>query len=262
MGHPKLIGRVTRCLAIAMATYGAADLAPCRATAQAVDSIISRVVTARGGVGRLHTVRSQRLTGHIVFSPTVGGTIVVEQRRPGMIREEIVTRGQTLVRAFNGASGWSRMPSEDSVTLHLLMGDDLRNIAAEADFDGALIDARVKGNRIEFVGRDTVAGAVAFKLKVILRSGYTDYWYVDSASALPSKWEGMRMVDGTPVVFESYFRDYLSVDGLRFARVIDTGLRGSPDRQQLVFDRVDINPLLDNTRFAVPNDTSAVGVIH
>jgi hypothetical protein len=249
-------------MAVALVWCGGAVLPSGWAGAQTVDSIIARVLAARGGIGRLHTVRSQRLTGRVAFSPTSGGTIVVEQRRPGMIREEVTVQGQTVVRAFDGASGWMRAPSGDTTSTSLLTGDDLKNLAAEADFDGALIDARVKGIHIEFMGRDTMAGPTAYKLKVTLRSGYVDYWYVDSASALPSKWEGMRIINGVPTVFESYFRDYLTVDGLRFARVIDTGARGSADRQQMVFEHIDINPPLDNARFTVPADSSSAEAGH
>jgi outer membrane lipoprotein-sorting protein len=226
---------------------------PAALAAQSADSLLMRIAAARGGSGRLHTVRSQRLTGRIMLGPTSTGTIVVEQRRPNMIREEITIRGQTLVRAFDGETGWMQVPSGDTLLVQPLADDDLHNIAAEADFDGALIDPRVKGNRVELAGRDTIGGASVYTLRVMLRSGFADTWYVDSATALPLRWAGRRVVNGSTVEFESDFRDYLTVDGLKFARVIDTGQRDGSDRQQLIFDHVDINPVLESARFAMPS---------
>ena len=225
--------------------------------AQNLDSLLLRIMRARGGSGRVHTVRSQRLTGRIALGPTTTGTIVVEQHRPNMIREEITVRGQTLVRAFDGAMGWMQVPSGDTLLVQALTDEDLRNIAAEADFDGALIEPRVKGNRVELVGRDTIDGAPVYVLRVTLRSGFVDTWYVDSASSLPTRWTGQRVANGSTVHFQSDFRDYLTVDGLRFARVIETGQRDASDRQQLIFDHVDINPVLESSRFEMPADTTA-----
>jgi hypothetical protein len=245
-------------LAIAFSAVGCAS----RTAAQSIDSIIARVATEQGGLGPLHTVRSKRLTGHITFDSATSGTIVVEQRRPNMIREEITTGGQTLVRAFDGVSGWMSVPTGDGAGVHVLSGDDARNIAAEADFDGVFIDARVKGNRIELAGRDSASEQIVYKLKVTLRSGYVDYWFIDSATALPIKWEGTRIIDGTPVALESLFRDYFIVEGLRFARVIETGSPRTPARQQMVFDHVDINPPLDKARFSAPVDSTVTGAAH
>jgi hypothetical protein len=236
---------------ILAAIAGLAATVPTTVPAQSVDSVVARVVAAFGGMGRLHTVRSKRLTGRISFDSVTSATLVVEQRRPDMIREEVTSQGQTVVRAFDGAAAWTQSLTGDTTT-HVLSGDDVRNLAAEGDFDGALIDARVKGNRVELMGLDSVGGQRVYKLKVLLRSGYTDYYYVDSATALPIKWQGTRIINGGPIVFESYFRDYLTVDGARFARVIESGSPGSNARQHIVFEHVDINPVLDNSRFAAP----------
>jgi len=254
--HAYALGRVVVALAV---------IAPLPAAAQSVDSIIARVAAARGGLGVLHTVRSKRLTGHMTLDSITSGTIVVEQRRPNMIREEITFNGQTLVRAFDGVSAWTMVPAGAGTDsgVHVLTGDDARNLAAEGDFDGAIIDARVKGNDVALAGRDSIAGTPVYKLKVTLRSGYVDYWYIDSATALPSKWEGMRIINGKPIIFESFFRDYLTVDGQRFVRVVDSGSPGSAAHQEMVFDHIDINPTLDNTRFAAPvADSAATGATH
>jgi hypothetical protein len=235
---------------------------PNRAQSQSIDSILARVVVARGGLGVLHTVRSKRLTGRLTLDSATTATIVIEQRRPNMIREEITTSGQTLIRAFDGVAAWTRVPTGDDAGIHTLTGDDVANIAAEADFDGALIDGRVKGNRIELSGRDTVDGRATYKLKVTLRSGYVDYYDVDSATALAVRWVGTRTINGNSVVFESFYRDYFTVSGQQFIRVIDLGSPGSAARQQMVFDHIDINPPLDNARFTVPIDSMTTGVAH
>jgi len=212
-------------------------------------------------MGHLHMVRSKRLTGHMSVDSATTGTIVVEQRRPNMIRENISLSGQTIVRAFDGRTGWTLTVAGTDSGLTTLDGDDLQNISAEADFDGALIDARVKSNQVELMGVETVAGRSAYALKVTLRNGFIDYWYVDTLSALPIKWEGTRIINGKPVVFDSYFRDYFTVEGQQFVRDIETGSPGDggSGRQRMTIDHVEINPPLDNTRFTAPVDTAHKG---
>ena len=53
----------------------------------------------------------------------------------------------------------------------LLGEDDLRDIVEQADFYGPLVDARDKGNTIEYLGRQTVDGDEVYRLKATLKNG-------------------------------------------------------------------------------------------
>ena len=47
--------------------------------------------------------------------------------------------------------------------------------------------------------------------------------------------------------------DYRTVDGLVFPHRIVTGPKGRPDDQQRVeFDKIEVNPALDDSRFTMP----------
>ena len=220
--------------------------------AQTADAILARVIEARGGATKIHALQSVRLTGHVALSASLSAPLVVEQRRPAEIREELVVQDKTIVRGYNGSAGWTIDPFGSPPGARALAGDELKNMAAEAEFE-PLLNAKTSGNIVELVGRDTVAGATAYKLRLTVKhTGYADFYYVDSASSLPVKWQGTRPNNGNTVVFESYYRDYQLVDGVRFPRVIDTGAQGQPQRQQLTFDKIEVNPVIDSTRFSMP----------
>jgi hypothetical protein len=222
------------------------------ASAQTADAILARVIEARGGAAKIRTVQSVRLTGHVALSSALSAPLIVEQRRPAMIREELVVQGKTIVRGYDGTTGWTIDPFGTPSGVRPLTGDELKNMAAEAEFE-PLLNAKASGNVVEFAGHDTVAGAPVYKLRLTVKhTGYTDLYYVDSASSLPVKWQGTRPNNGTSVVFESYYRDYQLVDGVRFPRTIDTGAQGQAQRQQLTFDRIEVNPAVDTTRFTMP----------
>ena len=215
------------------------------------DGVIARFAEARGGLEKIRAVKSQRLTGQITFSGGGGGPIVVEQRQPNKIREEVTIQGKLIIHAYNGTSGWTVDPFGTPPGFRVLSGDDLNNLAAEADYD-PLLNYRATGDRVELTGRDTAAGAPAYKLQVTLPSGYVDYYYIDSATALPTKWQGHRIVNGKAVVFESYFREYQTAEGLKFPRLIQTGAQGMAGHQELTFDHVELNPPVGDDRFTAP----------
>jgi hypothetical protein len=46
--------------------------------------------------------------------------------------------------------------------------------------------------------------------------------------------------------------DYHSLNGLVFPHRIEVGPKGSPERQSLVIQKIEVNPPLDQARFAMP----------
>ena len=61
-----------------------------------------------------------------------------------------------------------------------------------------------------------------------------------------------RSVDGKPVEMVTEVSDYRPLAGLVFPHRIEVGPRGKPERQRLVIQKVEINPPLDASRFAMP----------
>ena len=51
--------------------------------------------------------------------------------------------------------------------------------------------------------------------------------------------------------------DYRTVAGLLFPHRIEVGPKGSPERQRLVIRLIEVNPPLDDARFAMPGGRPA-----
>src|SRR5207302_9469561 len=94
---------------------------------QTVDEIIAKYIDARGGIRKMKSVQSQRLSGHILLGD-VEGTILIERKRPGKLREEISLEGRTLIRATDGKTGWSINPFSGDGAPGPLSADDFRLI--------------------------------------------------------------------------------------------------------------------------------------
>ena len=227
-------------------------LAVAASHAQTVDEIVARNLAARGGVQRLHAMQTQRLIGRIAFGADSAMPFVVEIKRPGKMRNEILMQGQIVIQTTGGASGWTVNPLSGSSGVRPLSPDELHNMAGGADIEGPLVDYASKGNRVELMGKVQVEGKDAWKLRVTLADGDVRYDYVDAESYLETKWEGTVRNNGREIGVESWFRDYRPVNGVMISWLIDSDTPGTAYTQKIVFDSVTVDQPIDDTRFDRP----------
>jgi len=228
-------------------------LLPCIAAAQTADEIVTKVLAARGGVDKIKTVRSQRISGTIDFGAGATGPFLVELERPGKMHIEVSIQGQTLIRSFDGKStGWIINPFSPNKSVEPMSAEDISNIADESDFDGPLVDYKSKGNQIELAGKEEVEGKPAYRLKLTSKKGETRSYLVDAETFHLVRWEGTRKVGDKEVPWESLFRDYRDVNGLMFAFEIDSDAPGTEQSQKIIADKIELNPQIDAAHFSKP----------
>jgi outer membrane lipoprotein-sorting protein len=224
----------------------------CLAAGQNVDEIIAKCIEARGGLKKIKSVQSERLTGHISFGPDSQGTLLMEIKRPGKIREELTVGDKTMIRVSDGKDGWMLDPFSETGEVQPLAPDDMSNTAQKADLDRPLVDYKAKGYQVELVSKEPIEGKDAFKLKVTLKDGQVRYDYIGASSFLELKWQGIVRRNGEEFEAESYFRDYKNVEGLMIPFEIDTEIPGNPVHQKITFDKIELNPAIDDARFEKP----------
>lgn len=219
-----------------------------------VTEVLAKSLAARGGAQKLHAVETRRETGMLALGAGNEWPFTVEHKRPNRMRMEIALQGAQLIRTFDGVHGWQKQPQSPGP--EPLAGDDLHNIANEADFDNVLVDTSAKG-KAELLGREAIGGHDAFKVQVTLLTGDVFDYYIDAASYLPIHWEGSRMINGKPVVFESDFNDYRDVNGMKYAFQILSSIKGSAQKQKITFTKIEINPPIDDPRFTAASIPAA-----
>jgi hypothetical protein len=133
----------------------------------------------------------------------------------------------------------------------ILPPEEAQGLKDQADLDGALVDYAAKGHKVELTGKDSRFGGEAFRLRLRLKSGDIRYWYIDAKSYRQIAEEGERPSPRGLVRIETRLSDHRTVDGLLVPFALEINA-GGEERQRLVFDKVEVNPALDDTRFAVP----------
>lgn len=228
-------------------------LVPALLSAQTADEIVAKALEARGGLARIKTVQSQRISGNIAFGPEVNGPFVVELARPGKMHMEMTLATGKIVRVYDGQGhGWIINPFDENKGVQEMTAEDIQNIGEESDFDGPFVDYKQKGNTVEYTGKETVDGRPAYGLRLTMKSGAVRNYAVDASNYLLLKWEGTRKQDDKDVAVESTFKDYRDVGGLKFAFEIDSGEPGGPVRQTITINKIEIDPKIDSSRFAKP----------
>jgi outer membrane lipoprotein-sorting protein len=228
-------------------------LAALPAAGQTVDELVAKSIEARGGLAKLKAVTSMRLSGKMTMGPGIEAPISIEFKRPSRVRMEFTFQGNTGVQAYDGAHGWSINPFSGKRDPEPMSADELKDVQEQADMDGPLVDYKAKGNTVELLGKEKVEGSDAYKLKITLKSGDVRYEYLDADSLLPIKEEARRTVRGSEMELESTLGDYKDVGGgLLLPHSIESGAKGRPEKQNLVIEKVELNPPLDDARFTMP----------
>jgi hypothetical protein len=229
----------------------AALLLASAARAQTVDDVVRRYLEARGGLARLRAVQSLRLSGTMEL-PGVSAPFVLELKRPGLMRTEFTVEGQKSIRAWDGRVAWKQLPLPGEAP-QPMAPDEAAEARAQADVDlSPLVDAAAKGYTVELVGRDRLPGGDTWKLVVRGREGPPRTLHLDARTHLVVQIVDRRDLDGREVDFVTEIGDYRSVGGLVFPHRMEVGPVGSPDRQRLVVRQVQVDPALDDARFAMP----------
>ena len=222
------------------------------ASAQTVDELIAKNIEAKGGMAKLMAVKSMRATGKMVGGPGMEFPFVMMNKRPNSTRMEFSFQGMTGMQVYDGKTAWMSMPFAGKKEPEVMPADQAKEMEEQADFDGPLVDYKAKGHKVELLGKDQVEGADAYKLKVTKKDGSERTFYQDAETYLEIKVESKRTIRGTEVEGESYMSDYKEVGGLMMAHVMENGAKGSPQRQKLVIESIELNAAIPDSLFAMP----------
>ena len=222
-----------------------------------VDALVAKNIEAKGGADALRAVQSLRLKGKmLVNSGQLEFTYALTKKRPGQVRLEATLQGMTLVQAYDGAEGWKISPFQGRKDPEKMSADEAKSLIEDAEVDGPLVDWKAKGSTVTYLGPEDVDGTLAHKLKVVRKNGDVSYVYLDPDHFLEIRILTQRTEQGAQVEVETDLGDYEKVAGVYFPFSIDTGPKGSADKQKIVFEKADANVPVEDAEFKFPTPAS------
>lgn len=226
-------------------------------SAQTAEELVRRNLEAKGGLEKIKAIKTLRMTGKVQqgsFTADVGEDAMV----PNLIRQNFTIQGMTQIQAYDGKIGWKISPFEGRKDAQLVGEDELRALVEEADFYGPLADYQAAGNKVEYIGHDTIDGDDVYRLKVTLKNGDLYYYYLDPETFLEIRTERVQFIRGA--VHESVIDcgSYKLVAGVYFPFTVEASSKQNPGNQaKITFDRIEANVALDPAEFKMPATPAA-----
>ncbi len=239
-----------------MRTLTALLLAPAlmaQAPAPSVEQVLAKHYEAKGGLVKIKALQSVKMTARLIQGPME--IALVGHMGRGAYRMEASLQGMTQIMAFDGKSGWKIDPFAGyggGKNAEAMTADELKEAAVQADLDGSLVDYAAKGHKIEYMGKDTIEGAPAHKLKVTLKNGDVQTYFLDADSCLEVKMTSKRKVREQEVESETFFGDFREVAGVLYPYSIEMGMAGMPQRGKITVDKLEPNVPLDPAKLKMP----------
>jgi hypothetical protein len=222
------------------------------ASAQTADELVAKNTQAKGGIEKIKAIKTVRMTADFDaggFKAMIGH----ETKRPEMLRDTFTIQSMTAIDAYDGATGWKISPFQGKKDAELMGEDELRTAVEDADFDGPLVDAKAKGNTIEYLGHDQVDGDDVYKLKVTLKNGDIFYYYLDPDTYLEILVEKQIFIRGSVRESATEYGSYKPVNGVMFPFSIAQGAKNDPDsRAKINVHKIEVNVPIEDRDFKMP----------
>lgn len=221
------------------------------AVAQTAEELVAKNLQARGGVDKLKAINTLKMSGKAYVG--IDAEVSQFNKRPDMIRQNFTVQGMTQIQSYDGTVGWQISPFGGRKDPQLMGEDDVRDLMEEADIDGPLVDYQAKGNKVEYLGHDTVDGDDVYELKVTLKNGDIVYYYLDPDTYLEIKKKKQQFIRGAVRETEQDLGSYKLVSGVYYPYSIEASVKDSPsDHAKITFDTIEANIPLDDSYFKMP----------
>lgn len=236
-------------VAILLCAVLAASAARAVSPAETAASILARNLQARG-VDRWKTFDTMRLRGAVTSrGKTV--PVLVLRKRPNRLRQETAFDGGTVIAAFDGRTAWAINPFRGTDAPRRLTGAEAEDAAAQADFDGPLVDPAAHGFTVALAGAEAVDGRQAYRLTLTKPDAPGHDFLIDAATWLEIRSVTTTRQDGRPVTLDTDFDDYRSVDGVMVPFRVRTSMDGQAVSVMQV-ERVELGVRIPDAVFGMP----------
>lgn len=222
------------------------------AAAQTADELVARNLQAKGGVEKIKALRTLRATGK-VQQGSFTAQVSADSMAPNLLRQNFTLQGMTQIQAYDGTTGWKISPFEGRRDPELLGEEELRDLVEDANFLGPLVDYQAQGNKIEYLGKDTLDGDEVHRLKVTLKNGDLYYYYLDPETFLEVRMEKVQFIRGAKKESVIECGSYKLVAGVYMPFTYEVGSKQHPeDSSKITYEKIEPNIALDPAEFKMP----------
>lgn len=231
----------------------AAGNAQTPAPSPSVDELVAKNLEAKGGSAALQAIQTIRFEGRLLANQGQLELKYTEiKKRPDKVRTDAVLQGMNLISAYDGKGGWKVFPIYGRKDPEKMSGDEAKSLVEEAEIGGPLETWKADGKVVTYLGTEDVEGTAAHKLKVVRKNGDISYVYLDPEYFLEIRVIDQRVEQGARVEVETELGDYEKVNGVYFPFSVESGSKGSTDKQKIIIEKGEANIPVDDSIFEFP----------
>ena len=196
------------------------------------------------------TVVATRRVGSVSLRGGDRRWILVETKRPGMIRLEVGMPGGVYRAGFDGTTAWQTFPGSAAGRKAFLPEALARRIAELADLDGPARRWREEGFEVRSsaIGRE---GAVV-RIDAIGPTGSPGMLLVDAKTGHIAEWDGSLWDGARARRVEARFDAYVGIGGVDLPSCVSVGAPGEAPSVVIEFSGFEIDPEIDDLWFSPP----------
>lgn len=217
--------------------------------AQSVDDIVAKNLAAMGGQSKLKDIKSQYMEGNMEVQ---GQTVPIKRwvKQDEAMRLEFSVMGTTNVQVVTRTAGWSLMPVMQQTEAQEMDPQMTKLMQSQLDVRGELYDYKTKGKKVELLGKDTVNGSPAYKLKITSADGLVGNAFLDTKSYLLVKATNKVTIQGQDMEVVTLLSDYKKTpDGFTYPGSTEQ----SPGGVKINILKVETNQPVADTLFTKPH---------
>ncbi len=229
--------------------------------AQTADEIIAKYFENTGGIAKWKAIEGVKMTAKVNQQ---GLEIPLELffMKDGRQMTKVNFQGKVIKQGvFDGATLWSTNFMNQKAEKSDTEATENMKVNLGSDYPFVFMNYKVKGFKLELMGKESVDGTETFKLKMTKNPIKVDgkseetveFYYFDSENFVPLMVESeVKSGQGKGMIAQSKFSDFQEVGGLMIPFSWAQGAKGQPSGQPLVITNVELNPKVEQSEFAFP----------
>jgi hypothetical protein len=185
--------------------------------AQEVDEIVDKYIQFTGGKKEWNKVKTLVTSGEYDYGG-ISFPFTTYAKAPDRYKFIVPANGKYFAQGYDGEKGWKIDAFKNEATPVTLKGAEARKMLNEADVElvSPFIDYKKKGHQVVLEGVDSVKGQSCYKIKLIRKSGETEYYFFDEkTSSLLKKTSISKNSELGGAEIETFYSDYRSVSGIK-----------------------------------------------
>jgi outer membrane lipoprotein-sorting protein len=225
----------------------AALMATSVCSAQTLDEIVNKYYAANG-IENLEKANTIYVEGTV---SQMGNEmpITITVKKPNKVKVVISFSGMDIITAFDGEKGYMVNPMTGATEPVEIPEEQLSSVQEYNMFRDNMLEA-YKAGRLKLEGEEEVDGKPCYKVLITDETGNTTTAYIDKDTMLTFKAVSTVEQMGQKMTVESYIKEYMDVNGAKFAKVITQNVNGM-ELSGITFNKVEFDREIDDSIFAI-----------